>query len=213
MSQMERQNAPEAPRPGGARPRSNGPLRLLHHHPGYLRVQAAVFLEPAADSPLVTSAQADVESTPGVHAWAHQPKTGTVVVQYDPAVIDADDLLQHIAKTAGLRGVEQVTGSLPHRREIVGTFLETVQGVNQVVGQLTGHKADLRELVPVALAATSVVSFVLNEKRGRIPEWSGALYHSYRVFMQWHRTEVRTREKAGRLDEDGGMPGKSGDAR
>jgi hypothetical protein len=98
-----------------------------------------------------------------------------------------------------------------NRQELVSAFLDTVQDVNQVVSQLTGERADLRELVPVALAAVSVLSFVLNENRGRLPQWSSALYHSYRVFMQWHRPEVRTRERIARQEEERGDSGnKSG---
>ena len=120
------------------------------------------------------------------------------MIEYDPAMLDADDLLRHISKQAGLRGVEVVPGSTMRREEIVGAFLDSVQDVNRVVSELTGERADLRELVPVALAATSVVAFVLNEDRGRLPSWDSALYHSYRIFMQWHRPEVRTRERAAR---------------
>jgi hypothetical protein len=98
-----------------------------------------------------------------------------------------------------------------NRQELVSTFLDTVQDVNQVVSKLTGERADLRELVPVALAAISVLSFVLNEDRGRLPQWSSALYRSYRVFMQWHRPEVRTRERIARQEEERGDSGnKSG---
>jgi hypothetical protein len=136
------------------------------------------------------------------------------VVEYDPGTLDADDLLKHIAKSAGLRGVENSTSSKMNRQELVSAFLDTVQGVNQVVSQLTGERADLRELVPVALAATSVVSFVLNKDRGRLPNWGSALYHSYRVFMQWHRREVRTRERVARQEEEsGGSGNKSGNRR
>ncbi len=142
------------------------------------------------------------EAAPGFRAWAPNPKTGSVVVEYDPAAVEADDLLKHIAKRAGLRGVENATSGKLSREEIVHAFLDTVQDVNGVVSQLTGDRADLRELVPVALAATSVVSFVLNDERGRLPEWSGALYHSYRVFMQWHRREIRTRERVAREKDE-----------
>lgn len=120
------------------------------------------------------------------------------MIEYDPAMLDADDLLKHIAKQAGLRGVEIIPGRKMSREDIVSAFLDSMQGVNHVVSQLTGERADLRELVPVALAATSVVAFVLNEDRGRLPSWDSALYHSYRIFMQWHRPEVRTRERAAR---------------
>jgi hypothetical protein len=129
-------------------------------------------------------------------------------------MLEADDLLNHIAKSAGLRGVENSTSSKMNRQELVSAFLDTVQDVNRVVSELTGERADLRELVPVALAATSVVSFLLNEDRGRLPQWSSALYRSYRVFMQWHRPEVRTRERVARQKAgSGGSGNKSGNPR
>ena len=188
--------------------RIDEPLRLVHHHPGYLRIRAGAFIQPEDDSPVVAAAQTAVETVPGFRSWFLNPKTGSVVVQYDPGTLDADDLLKHIAKSAGFRGVEISTSSKLNRQELVSAFLDTVQDVNQVVSQLTGDRADLRELVPVALAATSVVSFLLNEDRGRLPQWSSALYRSYRVFMQWHRPEVRTRERIARQKEESGGSGK-----
>ena len=183
------------------------PLRLVHHHPGYLRIRAGAFVEPEDNSFVVTAAQSAAEAVPGFRSWSHNPKTGSVVVEYKPGALDADDLLKHIAKSAGFQGVENVAGSKMNREELVGAFLDTVQDVNQVVSQLTGERADLRELVPVALAAISVLSFVLNEDRGRLPQWSSALYRSYRVFMHWHRPEVRTRERVARQEENRGGPG------
>ena len=187
--------------------RIDEPLRLVHHHPGYLRIRAAAFLRPKDDDPVVTAAQTAAQTVPGFRSWSLNPKTGSVVLQYDPGSIEPDDLLRHIAKSAGLRGVEIATSSKANRQELVSSFLDTVQGVNQVVGQLTGERADLRELVPLALAITSVVSFVINDDRGRLPHWSSALYRSYRIFMQWHRPEVRTRERAARQKEEGGGAG------
>jgi hypothetical protein len=181
-------------------------LRLVHHHPGYLRIRADAFLQPEDASPVVTAARTAAETVSGFRSWSLNPKTGSVVIEYDPATLDADDLLKHIAKNGGFQGVVISTGSKRNREQLVSSFLDTVQDVNQVVSQLTGERADLREVVPVALAAVSVVSLVLNEDRGLLPFWSSALYHSYRVFMQWHRPEVRTRERAARQEEDRGSP-------
>jgi hypothetical protein len=190
------------------------PLYLVHHHPGYLRIRAGAFVRPEDDSSVATAAQTAAEAVPGVRSWSLNPKTGSVVVEYDPGRLDADDLLKHIAKGAGLRGVEIPAGRNMNRQELVSAFLDTVQDVNQVVSELTGERADLRELVPVALAATSLVAFVLNEDRGRLPHWSSALYRSYRIFMHWHRREVRTREKVARKQEEsGGSGNKSGNPR
>jgi len=194
-------------RPG----RVEEPLRLVHHHPGYLRIRAGAFIQPEDNDPVVTAAQTAAETVPGFRSWSLNPKTGSVVVEYDPGKIEPDDLVKHIAKSAGLRGVEIATSRKMNRQEVVSAFLDTVQDVNRVASQLTGERADLRELVPVALAAVSVVSLVLNEDRGLLPFWSSALYHSYRVFMHWHRPEVRTRERAARQeDERAGVGNKSG---
>lgn len=182
---------------GPARPT----LRLVHHHAGYLRVQADAFVAAAGDGVALAAARAATEAVPGVRSWSHRPDTGSVVITYDPAVVEADDLLKHAAKAAGLGGVENAIRRRMNRQEVVSTFLDAVQGVNGVVRQLAAERADLRELVPVALAVTSVVSFILNEDRGRLPQWSNALYHSYRIFMHWHRPEIRGRERVARQQE------------
>jgi len=180
------------------------PLRMVHHHAGYVRVRADAFVRAGDADPIVRAARTAAEGVPGFRSWAHNPKTGSVVIEYDPGAIEPDDLLKHIAKSAGFRGVEIATRRKVNRQEVVSAFLDQVQGVNRVVSQMTGGRADLRELGPVALAALSVVSFILNDERGRLPQWSSALYHSYRVFMHWHRPEVRTRERTGRQEEERG---------
>lgn len=178
------------------------PLRLVHHHAGYVRVRAIPFRDADAESPIVAAARKAAETVPGFRSWSFNPKTGSAVIQYEPGKIEADDLLKHIAKGAGLRGVEVATSRKMSRQEVVSSFLDSVQSVNRTVSQLTGGRADLREVGPVALAAISVVSFILNDNRGRLPQWSSALYHSYRVFMHWHRPEVRTRERAARQEDE-----------
>ncbi len=186
------------------------PLRLVHHHPGYLRIRAAAFRDAKEGNPVVAAAQHAVESAPGFRSWSLHPKTGSAVIQYDPAALDVDDLLKHVARSAGFQGIEIATSPKSNRHELVSGFLNAVQGVNHVVSDLTGDRADLREVVPVGLAALSVVSFILNDTRGRLPDWFSTLYRSYRVFMHWHRPEVRTRERVARQEEErhdaGGKP-------
>jgi len=203
-SRPEKAVMPEESHPASAAPLkgSDESLRLVHHHPGYLRIRANAFREPEADSPIVKSARTAAEGTPGFRSWSRNPKTGSVVIQYDPARLEADDLLKHIATGAGFRGVEVSTRTKRSRRELVNAFLDRVQDVNRAVSELTDERADLRELVPLALVAVSAVSFVVNDERSRLPHWFGALYRSYRVFMHWHRREVRTRERVARQAEE-----------
>ena len=177
-------------------------LRLVHFHPGYLRIQADAFIHPADDSPVLTGAKTAAETAPGFRSWSLKPKTGSVVIEYDNGAIEADDLLKEIAKGAGLRGIESPANRKMTREELVGGFLNGVQGVNRAVSHLTGDRADLRELTPLALAAASVAALILNKNRALLPFWGSSLYHSYRVFMQWHKKEVRVREKAARHEEE-----------
>jgi hypothetical protein len=188
---------------------SNEPLRLVHHHPGYLRVRTEAFFRAEEDNPAVKAARNAAESSPGFRSWSLNPKTGSVVIQYEPGTVEPDDLLKHIAKSAGLPGVEVATRHKMTREEVVSSFLDKVQGANQAVNHLTGGRADLRELVPAALAVVSVISFIENDYRSRLPHWMSALYRGYRIFMQWHRPEVRTRERAARQEEERKAAGQS----
>ena len=77
------------------------PLRLVHHHPGYLRIRSGAFVQPKDDDPVVAAAQTAAEIVPGFRSWTLNPKTGSVVIEYEPGTLDADDLLKHIAKSAG----------------------------------------------------------------------------------------------------------------
>jgi hypothetical protein len=185
-------------------------LRLVHFHPGYLRIQADAFIHPADDSPVLAGAKAAAEAAAGFRSWSLKPKTGSVVIEYDNSAIEADDLLKDIANGAGLRAIEAPASRQMTREELVGGFLSGVQGVNQAVSHLTGDRADLRELTPLALAAASVAALILNKNRGLLPFWGSSLYHSYRIFMQWHKKEVGVREKAARHEEERGS---GGDAR
>jgi hypothetical protein len=185
------------------KPRRDESLRLLHHHPGYLRVQADAFLGEEEEDSVVAKAKRVAEEASGFRKCSHNPKTGSLVVEYEPGKLDTDELLARLARKTGLDGVVVDEHSTRHRRELVSGFLDTVQELNGIVSQVTAQRADLRELVPAALAATSVVSFILGDRASvRVPRWDSALYRGYRIFMQWHRSEVREREEAGRRREE-----------
>jgi heavy-metal-associated domain-containing protein len=201
-SQSEHASKPAEPSLASEAPLKREPLRLVHHHPGYLRIRADAFLQAQANSPIVTAARTAAEAVPGFRSWSLSPKTGSVVIQYEPGKLEPDDLLKHIAGRAGFRGVEVATRHKANRRELVSNFLNEVQSVNRAIGELTGERADLRELVPLALVAVSALSFVVNDERGRLPHWFGALYRSYRIFYQWHRREIQTRERVARHAEE-----------
>jgi len=175
--------------------RSAEKLRLVHHHPGYLRVQAKIFLDVSENNSALVAARATAESIPGVLKCSHSPTTGSFVVEYRPDFVDVADLAEKIASNTGLDGVVTDIHSSFHRKELINSVLDAIQDVNQIIFKATQGKADLREIIPGALLLNSGVAFILGENRGRLPSWDSSLYRSYRIFVQFHRREVRKREK------------------
>jgi copper chaperone CopZ len=183
----------------GKRRRSH-PLRLLHHHAGYMRLQADPFAHEEAEADEVAKARVAVEAVPGVRRWSHNPATASVVVEYEPGAVDADALIEKIAKKTHSDGVEEVDSRSLDRIALVNVFLDFAQDVNRVVAKATGDRADLRELVPAAMLGSSIVSLVLGKRWTRyLPgRWTSNVYRAYRVFMNWHKAEIKAREKAER---------------
>jgi hypothetical protein len=176
------------------RPRRNEPLRLIHHHPGYLRARASVFVGATEQSPAVVAARSVAESTAGFRGWSHRAPTGSIVIRYRPGAVDPDALLERIAEAVGLDGLEHDGGDRLQRADLVDRVLDGIQGLNRLAGEATGGRADLRELVPATLGVVALVSFALNAGRGgRLPRWDNALWFCYRVFGQWHGNEIAAR--------------------
>lgn len=188
--------AEESPSPAGEL------LRLVHHHPGYIRAQASSFVDALEEtSAALAAARKAAESAPGFLKWAHNPGTGTVVVEYRSEILNPDDLLDQIAQSAGLVGVIEDIHNSDHRKKLINGLLDAVQDANEIFYEATGGMADLRELVPATLLLNTFVAFILGEDRGRLPSWDSSLYKSYRIFMQFHKREVAKREKRERKNK------------
>jgi hypothetical protein len=61
--------------------------------------------------------------------------------------------------------------------------------LNAITMELTGSRADLRVLVPTAIAALGAYSFAYG-KEPRLPRWDNLLYWSYNIFVSLHRREI-----------------------
>jgi hypothetical protein len=174
----------------------NEPLRLVHHHPGYVRARARVFVDTNEQSPVVVAARSVAQSTAGFRGWSHIARTGSIVIRYRPGATDPDALLERIADAVGLDGVERDLGDKVHRMELVDALLDGVQALNRFASAATGGRADLRELVPGGLGALALLSFVMGGGgRGRLPRWDTALWWCYRVFVQWHLDAIVPRNQ------------------
>jgi hypothetical protein len=179
---MESDNEP----PGGA-PKDE-PLRLVHHHPGRLRVRAHALLGQCAA--LLAQIRVAMEGVPGVSRMDHSPRTGSLLIEYEPGLAEPDAILARVVEAAGFDRVVLDGSDRDHRAELVDSVLSAVRGLNAVARELTGGRADLRELVPAALLATSIYSLITDANSPRTPRCDTALNWSYSIFMDWHRRAV-----------------------
>jgi hypothetical protein len=170
---------PSEPPEGEPPPREA--LALIHHHPGRLRVRAEAFRAgDAADR-----VRAALDAEPGITAILHNPKTGSLLVEYQPGHADPEELLRCIAEAADL---DMPTDERPRGKEPALVAIDTTRELNELVHELTGQRADLRTLVPAGMAALAVYSFAV--QGDRLPRWDNLLYWSYNIFSQLHRREI-----------------------
>jgi hypothetical protein len=166
--------------------RANGVLELVHHHPGRLRVRAEAFrLRPE----VVVRVQAAVEALPGITRFSPSRRTGSLLIEYQPGQVEPDDVLGAIADAADMQWLGEGTVRARHQPGLVAVGV--ARELNAITMELTGARADLRTLVPTALAALAGYSFAYG-KEPRMPRWDNLLYWSYNIFVSLHRREIES---------------------
>jgi hypothetical protein len=160
-------------------------LELVHHHPGRLRVRAAVLRDDAELAERITQA---LEGMPGIARVTHNARTGSVLVEYEPGLVEPDAIAEQIAKTAQLISPFDPRAAKPVFRP-AGALIEGTRELNAIAEELTGGRVDLRSLVPAALAGAAAYSFAFG-KGPRLPRWDNLLWWSYSVFHSLHAREI-----------------------
>jgi len=188
------------------------PLRLIHHHPGRVRVAAAAFAGVKEDHPVVQAAHTAAVATAGFRSFSHSAKTGSIVIEYQPGLLDVDELLLRIAVTVGLAGIAEDRQDKVHRDELVNILLDAMKGINAITHEVMNGRADLRELVPATLGVVSLLSFLMNRDGKRLPRWDSALWWCQSLFVQWHSKEIARKcssdaNQGGATLEKGGIAG------
>lgn len=163
-------------------------LRLVHHHPGRLRLRSPAFVDsdaaalPAREALLSSGAVLDV---------AHDERTGSLLVVYAPGRIAPDTLAALAAEATGLR-LAPAAPDHPER-SIGGRIIDAFDKLNTRTLELTGSRVDLRFAVPATLAGLSVVVLVA-AKETRVPRWESLAYWSINFFILLHAREVAAGE-------------------
>ena len=159
-------------------------LELVHHHPGRLRVRAEAF---RAAGPVVDRVRDAILAMPGVTRFDHSLRTGSILIEYEPGLTEPDTILSRLADAAGIAPCAE--DALARTRSPALLAVGAVQELNSIASELTGHKADLRSLIPAGLAALGAYS-LLAGKEPRLPRWDNLLWWSYSIFVEHHREEI-----------------------
>lgn len=157
-------------------------LSLIHHHPGRLRVRAIALRGGDTAARVLTA----LEAEPGIVAVSHTPRTGSVLVEYQPGLADAEAILARIAAASGL---SLPSGAERNPRVEPGLVaIAAARELNTLVHELTGYRTDLRTIVPLGMAALSAYSLVVG--KDPLPRWDNLLYWSYNIFSQLHQRDL-----------------------
>jgi len=171
-------------------------LELAHHHPGRLRVRADALID-ALD--VVQAIREDLDAVPGIVSVKYTAQTGSILIEYEPGLADADDIILRIADAAGLAPpVDEATLRAERARPALLAIGATKE-LNRLTEEVTGGRADLRTLVPAALAGLAVYSFI--EEKNRMPRWDNLLYWGFNIFTMLHKREIDGQPREARVAE------------
>ena len=171
-------------------------LELAHHHPGRLRVRADALID-ALD--VIQAIREDLDAVPGIVSVKYTAQTGSILIEYEPGLADADDIILRIADAAGLAPpVDEATLRAERARPALLAIGATKE-LNRLTEEVTGGRADLRTLVPAALAGLAVYSFI--EEKNRMPRWDNLLYWGFNIFTMLHKREIDGQPREARVAE------------
>jgi hypothetical protein len=115
----------------------------------------------------------------------HNPITGGILVHYVPGQIDADEIINHVAESSGL-AVSETPATDP--ADLPKLIIEKSRDLNAIVEKLTGFRADVRSVIPIALA--SLAGYSLVKRKDRLPSWDNLAYWAFAIFTELHKEEI-----------------------
>ncbi len=155
-------------------------LKIAHQHPGRLRVRADAFI---GDGAIAERTRTGIARLGAVYSIRHDPRTGSLLVEYDPHHVDASTLVGRIAELSDL---ELAPNEAPPPRREPGAGVHALfRKLDAFAQELTNGRLDLGVLVPGGLAALSAYSFLRGDHK-RIPRWDSLVYWGYSIFVQAH---------------------------
>ena len=156
----------------------------MHHHPGRLRVRAAVLRD---DVEVAGRVQARLAKLAGVKGVSHNAVSGSLLIEYAVGELESEALLAEVVAETGLS--ERVDGWRDEPPpDLAAALVAGAGAVNEAVREATEGRADLGVLIPGALVAAAAVSFLMQP---RLPNWENLLYWSYTFFRDLNPEALR----------------------
>ncbi|MBX3216049.1 MAG: hypothetical protein KF850_28675 [Labilithrix sp.] len=158
-------------------------IEIAHHHPGRLRMRTDAFVD---DLQAAEPTRVGLARTPGVRSAAHDPRTGSLLVEYEPRVVDEGQLIVRACELSGLTLTSPDAPATSAARRIV----DFVREVDHRTESMTGGRLGLGVVIPGGLMALGVYSFFKSE-HARLPRWDSLVYWSYSIFVHAHARATR----------------------
>jgi hypothetical protein len=157
-------------------------LQVAHALPGRLRVQgrdlrfAEDFLADLGES------LAEVE---GIHHVQTTPRTGSLLVLYDPERIREEDLRRKIEELSEMRVVDPLDAG-PGKSRVSRLTQAPFRQINENIFRWTEGTLDLRSMVPIGLALYGTIKLLRFGPLPSIP-WYTLYWWSFRTFVIFNR--------------------------
>ncbi len=170
---------------------ARSPLELAHHHPGRLRVRSDALCRPDRDPAArqrFENVRTILEMTRGVRGLRLAADAGSILVEYEPGEVDPNELIDTIADAADLEPPLSEEERAKHEVRPSAYAIGAARRLDRLTRELTGGRADLRDVVPMAMTAVAAYAFVT--KKERLPRWDNLVYWAYSIFLALHTDEI-----------------------
>lgn len=139
----------------------------------------------------VERVRARLDALPGVVSVEHRASTGSLLVLYQPGLVEPDAVVAAVASAADL-DLPREEQRDPNAPALVA--IEVGREINAAVADLTGARADLKTLVPAGLLGLAGFAF-MQQRGARLPRWDNLVYWSWSIFRDLHRDAFQTAEE------------------
>jgi hypothetical protein len=154
-------------------------LGIVHNIPGRLRLR----LPPGARAAGLTDV---LDRLPGAQSTVWSPRTRSLLIHYDPGLLNAADIARAVAEHAvlalhdDLPGVAAAGGRLP----VAAALSDALGDINARVARRTRGRLDLPLLLSVGLIFWAGRQLL----RGPVTalSWTSALWYAHGLFRDYH---------------------------